>query len=64
MDSLTVHTSHNLHPPTSAPVRLSGHIEVFIKEALKDDVVSVLAKPVIRPPEVRRDLPLADYFVS
>lgn len=62
-EALVVHTSHNLQPPTSLP-RLSEHIQTFIQDVLREKAASLLAKPVIRPPRVRDDLPLVDYFVS
>ncbi|KAF9446321.1 hypothetical protein P691DRAFT_776966 [Macrolepiota fuliginosa MF-IS2] len=62
-ESLAVYTSCNFHPP-STPIRLSEHVKTFLRDVLGDDVPSVLAKPALRPPEVRNDLALADYFVS
>ncbi|KAJ3570739.1 hypothetical protein NP233_g4205 [Leucocoprinus birnbaumii] len=63
LESLSIHTVHNLHPPPSS-VRLSQHITDFVKNVLKDDSDDLLIKPTIRPPPVMSDLPFTDYFVS
>ncbi|KXN82992.1 1-phosphatidylinositol 4,5-bisphosphate phosphodiesterase 1 [Leucoagaricus sp. SymC.cos] len=63
LDSLSVHTIHNLQPPPS-PVRLGEHIETFTKDILREDVAILLTKPTIKSPAARNTLPFADYFVS
>ncbi|EKM76385.1 hypothetical protein AGABI1DRAFT_131468 [Agaricus bisporus var. burnettii JB137-S8] len=62
-DTLVFHTSHNFQPSASIP-RLSQHVQTFIENALSDEVASLLMKPAIRPPTVKGDLPMVDYFIS